>query len=297
MSGVASSPQVEAFFDAVTSTISYVLFDAEGGACAVIDPVLDYEPHAARTSTASADRIAAFVRSRRLHVAWLLETHVHADHLSASRHLQRRLGGRIGIGEAIGQVGRAFQRLFGPPDPATAEGSPFDHLFAPGERFAVGGLRLRAVHVPGHTPADMAYVVEDSEGLPCMAFVGDTLFMPDVGSARCDFPGGDARSLYRSARALLALPPHTRLFMCHDYPPAGRVARWECSVADQRRDNIHLRDGIGEPDFVAMREQRDRQLGLPRLILPSIQVNLRAGELPPAEANGVRYLRVPIDQM
>lgn len=298
MSGVSSSsPQVEAFFDPATATISYVLFDPEAGACAVIDPVLDYEPHAARTATTSADRIAAFVHAHGLRVAWLLETHVHADHLSASKHLQRQLGGRIGIGEAIGQVDRAFQRLFGSPDAAPARGSPFDQLFAPDERFAVGGLRLRTMHVPGHTPADMAYVVEDAQGQPCMAFVGDTLFMPDVGSARCDFPGGDARSLYRSARALLALPPRTRLFMCHDYPPAGREARWESSVAAQRRDNIHLRDGIGEAAFIALREGRDRQLGLPRLILPSIQVNLRAGELPPAEANGVRYLRVPIDQM
>lgn len=286
-------PQVQAFFEPTTGTVSYVLFEQAGGACAVVDAVLDFEPRAARVSTASADRIAACVQERGLQVAWLLETHVHADHLSASHHLQQRLGGRIAIGESVRQVRETLAPVFR-TCPAAAPDRVFDHLFRPDECFAVGRLRVRAMPVPGHTPADTAYVVEDAAGVPALAFVGDTLFMPDVGSARCDFPGGDARQLYRSARALLALPDAVRLFMCHDYPPGDRAAQWESSVLQQRRHNIHLRDGIGEEAFVAMRQARDRQLALPALILPALQVNLQGGRLPQAEDNGLRYLRIPM---
>jgi len=290
----SAAHRVEAFFDEDTSTVTYVLFECDGSPCAIVDPVLDYNPGAGSTSTASADRVIAFVRAHGLQVQWLLETHAHADHLSAAPYLQRALGGTIAIGEAIRTVQHTFQKVFNLAAEFQLDGSQFGHLFAPDEQFRVGALRLRAMHVPGHTPADMAYVLEDAQGTPSLAFVGDTLFMPDVGSARCDFPGGDARALYRSVRRLLALPAATTLLMCHDYPPGGRAPRWQASVAEQRADNVHLHDGIDEATFVAMRERRDATLAMPVLMLPAIQVNIRAGQLPPAEANGTRYLKIPI---
>lgn len=284
-------PQIEAFYDAVTSTVTYVVFEADGADCAVIDSVLDYDQKSGRTSTASANRVIAFVRARRLTCAWLLETHAHADHLSAAPYLQQQLGGKIGIGTAICKVQHAFAGIFNQKPAAPQDGSQFNHLFAPDEEFRIGQLAARALHVPGHTPADMAYQVGDA------VFVGDTLFMPDVGTARCDFPGGCAAMLYRSVQRLLALPPETRLFMCHDYPPAERGARWEVTVGEQRSANIHIRDGIGEQQFVAMREQRDATLAMPALILPAIQVNIQAGHLPEPEDNGVRYLKIPLNAL
>jgi glyoxylase-like metal-dependent hydrolase (beta-lactamase superfamily II) len=276
-------PQIQAFHDSVTGTVSYVVHSGRGSDCAIIDSVLDYDPKSGRTATGCADRILEFVRSLSLRCAWLLETHAHADHLSAAPYLKQHLGGRIAIGAAITLVRKEFAGVF----PGGVNG--FDHLFQPGEEFMIGALRARALHVPGHTPADMAYQMADA------VFVGDTLFMPDVGTARCDFPGGCATMLYRSIRRLLALPPETRLYMCHDYPPAGRAVRWEVTVAEQRRDNIHVRDGIAEHDFVAMRTRRDATLDMPVLLLPAIQVNLNAGQLPAAEENGVRYLKIPLN--
>ena len=289
------SARVQPFFDPATFTISYVLFEREGGACAIVDSVLDYDPKSGRTATHSADRLIDFVRAHGLTVQWLLETHAHADHLSAAPHLQKALGGTIAIGSAIRTVQGVFKKVFNLEPGFALDGSQFGHLFEPDEVFHVGALRLRAMHVPGHTPADMAYVLEDEAGTAQLAFVGDTLFMPDVGSARCDFPGGDAHQLYRSVEQLLALPPDTRLFMCHDYPPDGRAPAWETTVAEQRRANIHLHAGVDEAGFVAMRQARDATLAMPVLILPAIQVNIRGGAMPPAEANGVRYLKIPVD--
>lgn len=286
-----TTPHIQAFFDAVTGTISYVVYDAPDGHCAVIDAVLDYDPKSGRTSTANADRLAVFVREQRLRCDWILETHAHADHLSAAPYLQNLLGGVIAIGQGIRDVQATFKPIFNLEPGFTPDGSQFGHLFAPDETFAIGALTARALHVPGHTPADMAYQIGDS------VFVGDTLFMPDVGTARCDFPGGDATRLYRSIRHLLALPPQTRLFMCHDYPPPGREPAWECTVAEQRAGNIHVRDGVDEAAFVAMRQARDATLAMPTLILPSIQVNIRAGQLPVAEDNGTRYLKIPLDRL
>jgi glyoxylase-like metal-dependent hydrolase (beta-lactamase superfamily II) len=282
---------IEAFFDHATSTVTYVAHAGDGSACAVIDPVLDYDPKAGRTSTASAERVGAFVREHSLQVAWLLETHAHADHLSAAPYLKKALGGRIAIGENIRTVQGVFKGVFNLGAELHADGRQFDHLFAPDETFSIGALQARALHVPGHTPADMAYQIGDA------VFVGDTLFMPDVGSARCDFPGGDARMLYRSVQKLLALPSQTRLFMCHDYPPSTREPQWQTTVAEQRRSNIHLHDGVTEDEFVAMRTARDHTLEMPTLILPAIQVNIRAGALPEAEANGVRYLKIPLNTL
>jgi glyoxylase-like metal-dependent hydrolase (beta-lactamase superfamily II) len=284
-------PNVQAFFDPATWTVSYVVYAAEGGAGAVIDSVLDYDPKSGRTSTASADKLIAFVRERRLRVDWILETHAHADHLSAAPYLRKRLGGRIAIGEHIRMVQGAFKKVFNLEPGFRLDGSQFDHLFADGERFRIGELEGEAMHVPGHTPADMAYRIGDA------LFVGDTLFMPDVGTARCDFPGGDARTLYRSVRRLLNLPNETRLFMCHDYPPEGREPQWQTTVARQRASNIHIRDGVSEEEFVTMRTVRDRTLQMPTLILPAIQVNIRAGELPPPETNGTSYLKIPVNAL
>jgi glyoxylase-like metal-dependent hydrolase (beta-lactamase superfamily II) len=282
-------PLVEPFFDSVTSTLTYVVHAGAGSVCAIIDSVLDFDPKSARTATCSADRVIAFVREQHLTVEWLLETHAHADHLSAAQYLKRTFGGRIAIGEQIRTVQRTFQGVFNVEVDAAADGAQFDHLFAPDETFTVGALAARAIHVPGHTPADMAYVIGNA------TFVGDTLFMPDVGSARCDFPGGDAHALYHSVRKLLSLPQETRLFMCHDYPPPSRNVCWETTVAEQRRANIHLHDGVSESDFVEMRTRRDATLSMPTLILPSIQVNIRAGALPRPESNGIRYLKIPLD--
>ena len=285
------NPIVQAFFDPATWTVSYVVYEADGGLCALIDSVLDYDPKSGRTASASADRLIAFVREHRLRVEWILETHAHADHLSAAPYLRQHLGGAIAIGAGIRTVQGVFKKVFNLEPQFRLDGSQFDHLFADNEAFAVGNLRGQAMHVPGHTPADMAYRIGDA------VFVGDTLFMPDVGTARCDFPGGDARTLYRSVRRVLDLPGETRLFMCHDYPPEGRGPRWETSVAAQRAGNIHIRDGVSEDEFVAMRTARDRTLAMPTLILPAIQVNIRAGELPPPEANGTSYLKIPVNAL
>ncbi|MET3135018.1 glyoxylase-like metal-dependent hydrolase (beta-lactamase superfamily II) [Oxalobacteraceae bacterium GrIS 1.11] len=283
------TPQIQAFFDPATSTVTYIVYQGDGRDCAVIDSVLDYDAKAGRTSTGSADQVIAFVREHGLTCRWLLETHAHADHLSAAPYLQRHLGGRIGIGAAIRAVQHAFGTVFNQKPAAPQDGSQFDHLFGAGEVFHIGALEARALHVPGHTPADMAYQIGDA------VFVGDTLFMPDVGTARCDFPGGSASMLYQSVQTLLQLPPQTRLFMCHDYPPAGRTPCWEVTVAEQRAGNIHIRDGVTQQQFVHMRTERDATLGMPTLILPAIQVNINAGQLPAPEDNGVRYLKIPLD--
>lgn len=286
------SPHIQAFFDESSGTFTYVVFAQAGGECAIVDCVLDYDPVSGRTGTTHADVIVAYVTEQNLRVQWLLETHAHADHLSAAPYLRSRLGGKIAIGEAIKQVQGAFKNIFNLEPEFRLDGSQFDYLLQADEEFMIGTLRAKALHVPGHTPADMAYQIEDSSVL-----VGDTLFMPDLGSARCDFPGGDARQLYRSMKKLLALPPATQLYVCHDYPPETRQARCQTSVAEQRASNVHVGDGIDEDSFVAMRNQRDASLGMPRLLLPAIQVNIRAGELPPAEANGLRYLKIPLNGM
>ena len=283
--------QVKAFFDPATWTVSYVVFDAPGGHCALVDSVLDYDPKSGRTRTDSADQLIAFVREQNLTVDWILETHAHADHLSAAPYLRKHLGGKIAIGGKITQVQNVFKGIFHLEPEFATNGSQFDHLFEDGDTFAIGTLQAQALSVPGHTPACMAYQVGDA------VFVGDTLFMPDVGTARCDFPGGNAHTLYQSVRKLLSLPAETRLFMCHDYPPEGREAQWECTVADQRAHNIHVHDGVSEAEFVAMRTKRDAGLAMPVLILPSVQVNIRAGELPPPEANGVSYLKIPLNAL
>ncbi|GIX24632.1 MAG: MBL fold metallo-hydrolase [Caldimonas sp.] len=285
------NPNVQAFFDPATWTVSYVVYDRPGGDAAVIDSVLDFDPKSGRTRTTSADKIIDFVQAQGLTVQWILETHAHADHLSAAHYLRGRLGGRIAIGAAITRVQDVFKRIFHLEPEFRTDGAQFDHLLHDEEVFSIGQLQARAMSVPGHTPACMAYQVGDA------VFVGDTLFMPDVGTARCDFPGGDAHALYRSVRKLLSLPPQTRLFMCHDYPPAGRAPAWESTVAEQRAHNIHIRDGISEEEFVRMRTQRDATLEMPTLILPSVQVNIRAGEMPPPEANGVSYLKIPVNAL
>jgi glyoxylase-like metal-dependent hydrolase (beta-lactamase superfamily II) len=284
-------PTIDAFHDPATSTLSYVVHAGPGSPCAVIDSVLDFEPNAGHTSTISADRIVEFVRKMRLRVTWLLETHAHADHLSAAPYLRAQLGGRIGIGEHIRSVQKTFGPVFNFGPTFRTDGSQFDHLFKADESLRLGELEATVMHVPGHTAADVAFVFDGA------AFVGDTLFMPDVGTARCDFPGGDARTLYRSIRKLLALPGETDLYMCHDYPPAGRDVRWRSTVSEQRMSNIHVRDTITEEDFVAMRTARDATLAKPRLIIPSIQLNIRAGVLPEPESNGIRYLKTPLNAL
>jgi glyoxylase-like metal-dependent hydrolase (beta-lactamase superfamily II) len=285
------NPHIEAFYDKVTGTVSYVVYDAPHGHAAVIDPVLDYDPKSGRTRTTSADKLIRFIEAQALRTDWILETHAHADHLSAAHYLKQALGGRIAIGDHIRQVQGVFKRLFNLENDFPQDGSQFDHLFAEDEVFAIGDLNARALFMPGHTPADMAYRIGDA------VFVGDTLFMPDVGTARCDFPGGDAHTLYRSMRKLLALPADTRLFMCHDYPPDGREPAWQTTVAEQRVHNIHVHDGVSEEEFVAMRQKRDAGLEMPVLILPSIQVNIRAGTMPAAESNGVSYLKIPVNAL
>jgi glyoxylase-like metal-dependent hydrolase (beta-lactamase superfamily II) len=285
------NPYIEAFYDKVTGTVSYVVYDAPRGHAAIVDPVLDYDPKSGHTTTDSAERLIRFIRMQGLQADWILETHAHADHLSAAHYLRQVLGGKIAIGDHIRDVQSVFKRLFNLESDFAQDGSQFDHLFADNETFSIGRLTACALFVPGHTPADMAYQIGDA------VFVGDTLFMPDVGTARCDFPGGDAHTLYRSIRKLLALPPDTRLFMCHDYPPAGREAHWQTTVAEQRAHNVHVQNGVSEDDFVAMRQKRDAGLEMPVLILPSIQVNIRAGAMPAAESNGVSYLKIPINAL
>ena len=284
--------QVRSFFDEATFTVTHVLSDPATGKAAVIDSVLDFDPASGRTSTASADAVIAYVREQGLEVEWLLETHAHADHLSAAPYLQEQLGGRLAIGRHILTVQNVFGKIFNEGTRFARDGSQFDHLFDEGDRFSVGSIPAIALHVPGHTPADMAYVIGDA------VFIGDTLFMPDYGSARADFPGGDAHVLYRSVRRLLSLPEASRLFLCHDYKAPGRdTYAWETTVAEQRCGNVHLHDGISEDDFVAMRKARDASLDMPRLILPSIQVNMRGGHFPEPEENGVSYLKLPLNRL
>lgn len=277
---------IQGFHDAATGTISYVVHDPATRQAAVIDPVLDYEPASGRTATHSADRLLAHLRAEGLGLQWILETHAHADHLSAAPYLKQQAGGLVAIGEHIREVQATFGRLYN--QPVTADG--FDRLLRDGESISIGSLTATALLVPGHTPADLAYRIEDA------VFVGDTLFMPDLGSARADFPGGDPSQLYRSMQRLLALPPETRLFVCHDYPQ-GREARWQTTVAEQRAANIHVHDGVAEAEFVAMRRARDATLGMPALMLPALQVNIRAGQLPPPESNGIAYLRIPLNAL
>jgi glyoxylase-like metal-dependent hydrolase (beta-lactamase superfamily II) len=286
----AHRSEIASFFDSNTSTVTYIVHDTSTGEAAIIDSVLDFDPNSGRTSTASADSVIDYVTSYNLKVTWLLETHAHADHLSAAPYLQKMLGGKIAIGADISKVQQVFGKLFNAENEFARDGSQFDALFKDGDTFAIGNLPVTVLHVPGHTPACVAYVVGEA------VFVGDTMFMPDYGTARADFPGGDARTLFRSLRRILALPPATRLFMCHDYLPESRTEYvWETTVAAEREGNVHAHDGITEDEFVAMREARDRALAMPRLILPSVQVNMRAGHLPPAEENGVIYLKLPVN--
>ncbi len=285
------SPLVKAFFDKDTWTVSYVVYEKPGSACAIIDSVLDYDPKSGRTTTRSADELISFVRAQDLRVTWILETHAHADHLTAAPYLQKQLGGQIGIGEHIRTVQQVFKNVFNLEPEFAVDGSQFDTLFTDNQRFSIGNLEGEVIFLPGHTPACTAYKIGDA------VFVGDTIAMPDVGTARCDFPGGDARQLYRSIKKLLSLPPETRLFMCHDYPPAGRDVCYETTVADERAQNIHVHDGLDEDAYVAMRTQRDAGLAMPVLILPAVQVNIRAGNLPPAESNGTVYLKIPVNAL
>jgi len=290
MERVMTNPNVTAFFDEPTFTVSYVVADPETRACAVVDSVLDFDPASGRTNTGSADEMIAFIRDSGMTLEWILETHVHADHLSAAPYIQEKLGGKIAIGAEIRTVQDTFGKIFNEGTRFQRDGSQFDKLFVDGDTFRIGNIEARAMHTPGHTPACMTYVVGDA------AFVGDTMFMPDYGTARADFPGGDARTLFRSIRKVLSLPGETRLFMCHDYKAPGRDEyRWETTVAEERAHNVHVHEGVSEDAFVAMREARDKTLGMPRLILPSIQINMRAGQLPEPEDNGTRYLKLPIN--
>lgn len=282
---------IQAFFDPGTWTVTYVVADPASRRAAIIDPVLDYDFKSGRTSTAAADKVLAYLKEQKLQVDWILETHAHADHLSGAHYLKQQVGGRIAIGENIRVVQSTFKAVFNLERSFLPDGSQFDHLFKDGETFMIGDVQATALLVPGHTPADMAYQIEGA------VFVGDTLFMPDVGTARADFPGGDAHALYRSIRKLLALPADTTLFVCHDYPPPTREPRWQTTVAEQRAGNIHVHDGVSQAAFVAMRTARDATLDMPTLILPSIQVNVRAGELPPPEDNGVHYLKIPVNRL
>jgi len=285
-------PDVKGFFHEPTNTVSYVVCDPATKACAVIDTVLDYDAAAGRTATASADKVIAYVRDQGFVCEWVLETHVHADHLSAAPYVQEQLGGKLGIGRNIVVVQETFGKMFNAGTEFQRDGSQFDRLFGDGDEFALGSLGAYVMYTPGHTPACLTYVIGDA------AFVGDTLFMPDYGTARTDFPGGSARQLYRSIRKVLALPPETRLFLCHDYKAPGRdVFAWETTVAEERASNVHVRDGISEDEFVAMREARDKTLSMPKLIIPSIQVNMRAGEMPEPEDNGVVYFKVPVNRL
>ena len=286
------TPNVYEFFDPKTSTYSYVVTDSSSQQCAVIDSVLDYDPASGRTSYESADKLIEFVRESRLEVEWILETHVHADHLSAAPYIKQKLGGKVSIGDKITLVQNTFGKLFNAGSDFAMDGSQFDHLFSDQETFTLGNLEAKAIHTPGHTPACMAYIIGN-----CV-FVGDTLFMPDYGTARCDFPGGDAATLYQSIQKLFTLPDETRVFMCHDYKAPNREEYLcETTIGEERLHNIHVNQEIAEHQFVEMREKRDATLNMPALILPSVQVNMRAGELPPEEDNGVRYLKIPLNKV
>jgi glyoxylase-like metal-dependent hydrolase (beta-lactamase superfamily II) len=284
-------PQVHGIFDPATWTVSYVVHSGPGSHCAIIDSVLDYDPKSGRTRTYSADKLIGYVRDHQLSVQWILETHAHADHLTAAPYLKEQLGGKTAIGAAITTVQRVFKGIFNLEESFAHDGSQFDVLLQDDQSFAIGALVASVIAVPGHTPACVAYRVGDA------VFVGDTLFMPDVGTARCDFPGGDAKALYASVRKLLQLPGQTRLFMCHDYPPNDRPVRFQTTVAEQRQKNIHVHDGVSEAEFVQLRTQRDRGLDMPVLLLPSVQVNIRAGEFPPKESNGTAYLKIPLNAL
>ncbi len=287
---MARRPTIAGFFDEATNTISYVVHDPATGEAAIIDSVLDYAPNSGRTSFGSADPIIEYVETNNLKVTWLIETHAHADHISAAPYLQEKLGGRLSIGKDIIRVQDVFGKLFNAGTDFERDGSQFDHLFTDGEEFALGELEGIALHVPGHTPADMAFIIGDA------AFVGDTIFMPDFGTARADFPGGDARQLFQSIRRLLSLPDDTRLFLCHDYKAPGRDEyAWETTVKQQREENVHVKDGVTEEEFVEMRTSRDRTLDMPTLIMPSVQVNIRGGRLPEPEDNGVSYIKIPVN--
>ncbi len=285
-------PKVTSFFDDETNNISHVVSDPETGRCAIIDPLLNYDQASGRTSTKSADAIVVHVEQTGLSVEWIIDTHIHADHLSAAQYLKAKLGGNLGIGEQTREVQAVFGKLFNAGADFRYDGGQFDHLFRDGEKYQIGNIEAQAIHTPGHTPACMTHLIGDA------AFVGDTLFMPDYGTARCDFPGGDARKLYHSIKRIFELPDETRIFLNHDYLPPGRSEyRWQSSVSEQRKKNIHVRDGIDEDEFVAMRNERDKLLSTPKLMIPSVQVNMRAGEFPPPESNGVRYLKVPLDTL
>lgn len=283
------NPLVHAIFDKATWTVTYVVHHGRGSDCAIIDSVLDYDPKSGRTKTVSADKVIDYVRSNNLQTRWILETHAHADHVSAAPYLKAQLGGKTAIGDRIGTVQKAFKGIFNLESQFACDGSQFDQLFADGQAIEVGDLHGQVMSVPGHTPACVAYRFGDT------VFVGDTMFMPDVGSARCDFPGGDARALYASIQKILSLPSQTRLFMCHDYPPAGREVAFETTVAEQRAKNIHIHEGISEAQFVHMRTTRDATLDMPVLILPAVQINIRAGHMPEPEGNGVSYLKIPLN--
>ena len=285
------NPQVHGIFDTATSTVTYVVYEKPGSACAIIDSVLDYDPKSGRTKHTSADKVVDFVKTNQLKVEWILETHAHADHLSAAPYLKEQLGGKTAIGDHIGGVQKVFKGIFNMEAAFKADGSQFDHLFKDGESIPVGGLVGHTMYVPGHTPACVAYQFGDA------VFVGDTMFMPDVGTARCDFPGGDAKTLFASTRKILSLPPETRLFMCHDYPPNGRPVTFKATVAEQRAKNIHVHDGISEAQFVELRTKRDATLDMPVLILPAVQINIRAGELPSKENNGIAYVKIPLNAL
>ncbi len=286
------NPEIKTFFDEATFTATHVVWDPESRMAAIVDSVKDYDPKSGRTTTASADAVIDFVKTQGLTVEWILETHVHADHLTAAPYLKEKLGGKIAIGARIDQVQNVFKKVFHAEESFATDGRQFDRLLGDGDSFNIGKLEASVMHTPGHTPACATYVVGNA------AFVGDTLFMPDFGTARCDFPGGDARQLYKSIKKILTLPPETRIFLCHDYKTPGRdYFSWETSVAAERRDNIHVHNGISEDDFVKMRSERDKQLAMPMLILPSVQVNMRGGDMPPPEDNGVSYLKIPVDAL
>ena len=287
-----SKPDVTGFFDTATNTITYVVADPATRKCAIVDSVLDYDAASGRTSTASADKVIGFVGERGYETEWIIDTHVHADHLSAAPHVQEVLGGRTAIGEQIPAVQAEFGKLFNEGETFRTDGSQFDHLFRDEESYSVGSIEARAIHTPGHTPVCTSHLIGDA------LFVGDTIFMPDFGTARCDFPGGDAGTLYDSIQKLFTLPDETRMFLCHDYTAPGRdTFSWETTVGEQKRDNIHVGNGRQREEFIKMRTERDATLSMPKLILPSVQVNMRAGELPPPENNGIRYLKVPINAL
>ena len=286
-----SHPHVHGIFDPATWTVTYVVYEKAGSSCVIIDPVLDYDPKSGRTRTDTADKLIKFVEEKKLHVEWILETHAHADHITAAAHLKQKLGGKTAIGDHIPAVQKVFKGIFNLESGFATDGSQFDHLLKDGEEFHFGDLTGSTLFVPGHTPACVAYQIGDA------VFVGDTMFMPDVGTARCDFPGGDAKVLYGSVKKILSLPDTTRLFMCHDYPPNNRPVAFETTVAEQRAKNIHMHDGITEDQFVKMRTERDATLEMPVLILPSVQVNIRAGDMPPKDDNGIAYLKIPVNAL